>query len=466
MTKLLLIKDIRLLLKDHKYQVFFIVLIILFILSSINGAVTYKSLSTEYQTLLNAHQNRVQSENDLTLLAMSDGARHISVIDAPAPSILFSSYEDFPQIMSNNVFLFNPLAQRLDNTESETFQLNWFFILGILMGFIMLILSFESISSEKRSGTLRLLSIYGFKRQTILWSKYLTYMILFLVIIIPPSLISMILFFSLTGTWDMIYLLKFLLIILLSIPFASFFTLLGIFISMAKNFRNAIVMVVFIWLLFLIIIPQSANIFGKLLSPIKNNAEYRQIRSSIFHNEYNIWLEEYGELLHHYNGLEFGVKAIISADEKANIADQQRLDDERRQLRSIHRIKNLSPFDQFITISEIIFDKGSYLLEFQEQTLRNSLTQVRNLMIEQDKNDENSYHHFYRDAANDSRYFDEMLFSKQKFDHPNLLFVTNIPTDDTLHKTMKIILRLLPILALNLLLIIGSVLKLERLDIR
>ena len=442
MIKLLLIKDIRLLLKDHKYQVFFIVLIILFILSAISSSVTYKSLSNEYQTLLNAHLDKVQSENGITLWELIDDSRSISVINVPKPSILFSTYKNFPEIMRNSVFFYAPVTQKLGITGSETFQLDWFFILAVLMGFVMLILSFEAFSSEKRSGTLRLLSVYGFKRQTILWSKYLTYMILYLVIIIPPSLISMILFFSLTGTWDMIYFLKFLTIILLSIPFASFFALLGIFISMVKNFRISIVIVVFVWLLFLIMIPQSANIFGRLLSPIKTKEEYFRISSPIFFNEMERKREEFGLHSFSYYTRELMAEAMNYADERVNIAVQQRHEDQRQQVRSILRIGSLSPFDQFEKISEIIFDKGSYLMFFQEQTLRTTLTQVRNIMIEQDKNDQDSQNLFFRDAHVNSRRWEETLFSNQKFDHPNLLFVTNITTDDTLTKTVKIMLRL------------------------
>jgi len=57
-------------------------------------------------------------------------------------------------------------------------------------------------------------------------------------------------------------------------------------------------------------------------------------------------------------------------------------------------------------------------------------------------------------------------FSTERFEHPDLLFVTDIPTDDALGKVMKILLRLLPILVLNLVLVVGSVVRLERLDIR
>jgi len=353
----------------------------------------------------------------------------------------------------------------------EVFNLNWNFILGILSGFIMLMMSFEAISREKLSGTLRLLSINGFKRQSILWCKYLSYMILYFIIIIPPALISMLLFFTLTGSWDVTYMLSFLLILLISIPFASFFVFLGIFISMSKNYRSSIVLVISIWLLFVIIIPQSANIFGKQISPIKTNTEYSQHQRTVFNNEFTERrrimdeIQERGEL---ENWGDLHAIPVNYADEKRNQVELQRLDDNKKQLQTVEKIARISPFIQYEKISEIIFNKGLYLQRFQEETMRNTIFQVRNLIIEQDSRDEKSSHMFYSQAVF-MRFFSEdgeVTFSDQKFEHPNLMFVTDVYTDDALLKTQRIIIWLIPVLVSNLLLMTWSVVKLERLDIR
>ena len=469
MIKALFIKDIKLLLKDLKFQIFFLILVALFILSAISSSVTYKAQMAEFQKISDAHQKTVQNESSFRMMRMLSGTRYISVVDIPSPALLFSSYDNFHNWLTNGVMFYNPRFESYGSTDTEAFHLNWNFILGILSGFIMLIMSFEAISSEKRAGTFRLLSIHGFKRQAILWCKYLSNMLLYLIIIIPPALISIIVFFALTGTWQMSYMMQFLLIILLSIPFASFFVFLGIFISMAKNYRNAIVMIVFIWLLFVIIIPQSANIFGKMISPIKTSTEYSQLRSNAFSAEWNKWVEDHTQSVGGNQFLQDGLraKAVYAADEKMNIVELQELDDNTRQLKAIENIALLSPFTQFEKITEVIFNKGSYLVEHQQITLKNTISQVRNLMLEQDSRDETSLHLYYSWAAFDvGGLYDGTTFSNQRFEHPNLLFVTNTPTDDILNKTMKIILRLLPILLLNLLLIMGSVVKLERLDIR
>ena len=474
MIKLLLIKDIKLLLRDLKFQIFFAILTALFILSAVSSASVYKSHSLEYQKLLAKHQENVHSEVDMNLdRLISIYSVGITVVDVPTPALLFSGYENYNNQLTNKIMFYYPSFESYDNSKANAFRLNWFFILGILSGFIMLIMSFEAISSEKRAGTFRLLSIYGFKRQAVLWCKYLSDMILYLIITIPPALISIILFFALTGTWEASYMMQFLLIILLSIPFASFFILLGIFISMSKNYRNAIVMIVFVWLLFVIIIPNSANIFGKLISPVKTSSQYKQRSDVAWQTEWDAWMEETkgatgGNALESMqNGLR--AKAVYAADEKANQVNQQELEDSRRQLKTMEMIASLSPFTQFEKISEIVFNKGYYLQEFQQEAVRTNIAQLRNLMIEQDAKDETSLHLFYGWAPYDGGYVGTLgftPFSNQRFDYPDMLFVTKIPTDDAVGKALKILIKLLPILLLNLILIVCSVVKLEKLDIR
>jgi len=470
MNSTLFTKDIKLLLKDLKFQIFFLILVALFILSSISSAVAYEDQTHGYQEGINAHRERITDGSSTQLITMLH-TTPLRVISPPSPAVLFSSYGKYPDRINNGVVFYDPTFSKYDTTTTKVFHLNWHFIIGILSGFIMLIMSFEAISHEKRAGTLRLLSIYGFKRQTILWHKYLSYMLLYIIITIPPALISLVLFFALTGTWSVGVMLQFLLIMLLSIPFASFFVLLGVLISMAKNYRNAIVMVVFVWLLFVIIIPQSATIIGKQLAPVKTKIEYEQMKEKAYSDEWEAWAEKYGSsvdsnVVSIQDGLR--AKAYYAAGEQRNLVVQRQLSDSERQTRAIANIASISPFTQFEKISEIVFDKGLYMFEILQQTTKRTISELRNLIIEQDSREPSSMHQFYSNAAGDNTLIDQgiVTFSSELFDHPDLLFVTEFDGDDGLVKTMKIFLRLLPILVLNVVLVVWCVVRLERLDIR
>jgi len=471
MNKILFIKDIKLLLKDLKFQIFFLILVALFILSAISSAVTYQNQLEEFQTSLNYHSEIINDGQSTQLINMLSSGYILNVNSRPSPALLFNSYDTFPDKIQSGVVFYTPEFGNFGSERKEVFRLNWFFILGILSGFIMLIMSFEAISQEKRAGTLRLVSIYGFKRQAILWHKYLSYMLLYMIIIVPPALISMVLFFALTGTWTVAFMLKFFLILLISLPFASFFVLLGIFISMSKNYRNAVVQIVFIWLLFVIIIPQSANIIAKQLSPVKTTIEYSSIENQAWNDEWNIWGDEYTHQVRGNGSIQDGLraKAVYASDEKRNLMHQKELDDYKRQTLLIQNISSVSPFTQFERISEIVFDKGFYLFNFQQETAKRTINQIRNLMIEQDARDETSLNLFYSWASGDGgniQHYGMTTFSTNLFEYPDMLFVTEIITDDAVFKTVKFLLRLLPILIFNVVLVLLSVFKLEKLDIR
>ena len=470
MNLILLIKDIRLILKDLKFQVFFLVLVVLFIISAISSAVTYKTLNEEFQTDLYRHQQRASDGISTQMIKMLE-SNPLHVINKPSPAILFSSYPNYPDKINNGIIFYTPTFDYYGSETEELFQLNWYFIISILASFIMLILSFESISHEKRAGTLRLLSIYGIKRQVIFWHKYFCYMFLYLIIIIPPAMVSLILFFALSGTWSALFMLKLFLLLLISIPFTSFFVILGIFISMFKNYRNAIVVVVFIWLFFVVIVPQSANIIAEQVLPQKTSIEYEDMRVTAYNDEYQIWNDEHEIYILDQHRLREGtrVRAINACEEKESLINQLEIDENKRQLLLIQNISSISPFTQYEKISEIILDKGFYLLKFQQETAKSSIIQIANLMKEQDSRDELSLHHFYSKAEREKmvlRNSEETPFSNSIFEQPNLLFVTEIETETLAGKFKKVFINLLPILFLNIVLILVSVVRFERLDIR
>jgi ABC-type transport system involved in multi-copper enzyme maturation permease subunit len=481
MNKTLLTKDLRLLLKDLKFQVFFLLLVILFILAAVNNALIYQSLAKEYQADLQSHIEKVSKGEELILIDMTDQDDTINLFDQPSPAVLFSSYDAYNDKISNGVIIYEPTFKKYGTDINRqmisrgVFRLNWYFLISILCGFIMLLMSFEALSGEKRAGTLRLLTVYGFKRQTILWHKYLSYMILYLIIIVP-ALVSMLLFFALTGTWSAVYMLKFFLILLLSLPFISFFVLLGIFISLSKNYRNSIVIVIFLWLLFVVIIPQFAQILADRFSPIQNRIEYSVMKDTAYEEEMEVWAEKHNDEIYYFH-IDFLQKGIMAAAqnaaaEKRSYMVQKEIDDCMQQTKLMRTISNTSPFAQFENISEIIFDKGLYLFNFMQEQTKQTISQIRNLMIEQDSRDENSLHLFFPEAKGVNQMMitvsddERTVFSLAVFEQPDLLFTSDIKTDDALTKTGKILLRLLPILVLNNIMALVSVIKLERLDIR
>jgi len=144
MNTYLFIKDVKLLLRDHKFQIFIFIVFSLFIVSAVSSSVRYKSVSEDYQRRIEAQQSRFQGDHSLILQNMISSNNLIYVVAAPSPSVLFSSYDNFPLGMTNGVMFYEP-SIFFGEENVEVFSINWFFILGTMMSFILLILSFESV---------------------------------------------------------------------------------------------------------------------------------------------------------------------------------------------------------------------------------------------------------------------------------------------------------------------------------
>ncbi|HOQ80554.1 MAG TPA: hypothetical protein PLH63_05770, partial [Candidatus Cloacimonadota bacterium] len=70
MNSVLFIKDLKLILKDLKFQMFFVILVILFILSAISSSVSYKNLSSDFQADYKAHVDMVNDGQSTSMMGM------------------------------------------------------------------------------------------------------------------------------------------------------------------------------------------------------------------------------------------------------------------------------------------------------------------------------------------------------------------------------------------------------------
>jgi ABC-type transport system involved in multi-copper enzyme maturation permease subunit len=96
-------------------------------------------------------------------------------------AIVFSAWNVFSFLNksgSTNPFL---------NTFEE---LNWSFIVALILSFVALLLTFDSVSGEKESKTLALALSNSVSRGTLLFGKYLSAILTFLAMVLPGILLS------------------------------------------------------------------------------------------------------------------------------------------------------------------------------------------------------------------------------------------------------------------------------------
>ena len=145
-------------------------------------------------------------------------------------------------------------------------DIDWTFIISIILSFVALVFSFNSVCGEREQGTLRLMLAGSIPRHKILTAKYLGVMFTLGIPLLIGLLVNLIIVLSsnvvVIGVLDW---LKILVIILLSFLYLSIFILLGLFISSrTARSANSMVLLLLVWVGLVILIPS----FGKIISDI------------------------------------------------------------------------------------------------------------------------------------------------------------------------------------------------------
>jgi len=170
---------------------------------------------------------------------------------------VFSS--DLPEIKGRSNF-----------TLSHFSSLDWAFIVSMILSFLALVFTYDSVSGEKEDGTLRQMLANTIPRHEVLLGKYIGVVLTIGIPLLIGLLVSLIIVVASNAVvisgldW-----LKILAIILLSFLYLSIFILLGVFVSSRTAYpANSMVMLLLLWVMLVILIPG----FGKIISEVSGKA--------------------------------------------------------------------------------------------------------------------------------------------------------------------------------------------------
>ena len=196
---------------------------------------------------------------------------------------VFSS--DLPEIRGRGNF-----------TLSHFSNIDWAFIVSVILSFLAMVFTYDSVSGEKEDGTLRQMLANTVPRHQVLLGKYLGVVLTIGIPMFIGLLISLIIVVAsnvavLSGLdW-----LKILAIILLSFLYLSIFIFLGMFVS-SRTTRpsNSMVILLLIWVVLVILIPSFGRIIsevsGKAPNPAELDRKLAEISTEIWSNT-----ERFGE---------------------------------------------------------------------------------------------------------------------------------------------------------------------------
>ncbi|MFC1562901.1 ABC transporter permease subunit [candidate division KSB1 bacterium] len=189
-----------------------------------------------------------------------------------------------------NVFRFEISSGSVNPFLNNFQELNWSFIVSLIISFVVLLLTFNTISGEKESKTLAITLSNSISRGTLLWGKYIGVILMtMLMLIIGIILGVLIVIISNKIALSFISLIETLCFILISFFFISLISAFGILSSVIARKSNVSLLIsLTFWLIFIVIIPNSSMFWAKNIFSIEHadaiNEKVSKARNDINRN--------------------------------------------------------------------------------------------------------------------------------------------------------------------------------------
>ena len=262
-----------------------------------------------YRAGVTGHQNRLTSNASESLYKLAErGPGYLNKKPSPLrfcaeggesflPSGVSGSYHRWggrDELESFWILGYPPVTPNLRNISPDATKVDWGFIIGYILSLVALLFTFDAISGERESGTLRLMLANSVPRHTVLIGKFLGT----LISIGIPFALAVLLNLLVISTAKDVHLSaeawgRLGIIFFIALLYTCFFLALGLLVS-ARVQRSAVSLVVLllIWIVFVVFTPNTlASIVGGFSSPMSSD-EFEE-RSSQLEDELNELLVKY-----------------------------------------------------------------------------------------------------------------------------------------------------------------------------
>jgi ABC-type transport system involved in multi-copper enzyme maturation permease subunit len=475
MFKIVITKDISLMLKDLRIQIYSGIILLLFIMSAFTFVSNLKKEQKDFQRKINlTYQSNEQYAKNM-MRFISNG--HLYYFQKPTKEAVVIYKTGFPTKIVSSVTTFTPKSNSKKHHPKNNMSLSWLFIIGIIESFLALLFSYNSISLEKINGTFRLQIINNVSRISVFISKYLGLLLFLTLINLLGMVISSIIIYLLLGTFFSQIIVGGIALLILSVPFLSFFIFSGILISMSRNYRSNIVVALSFWLLFVFIIPQLPYILSNKIYKLQNLSEFRNEVQKQRWAVYDKWSKKYdnkktGEYKvggNAYLNEGYRSSAFYEMTEVAGKLYKKRLLDSVKQLEMINKILLISPYSILENSLCEILDLGVERFKNELNQFEEFQSNLRTKFKEIDSKDEKSLHLYYEGAFYDKEVVANKgltPFTAQPYPNPNELVLTKYIKTNLVKRINKSMLGIMILFALNLIVLSISIFKITRFDVR
>jgi ABC-type transport system involved in multi-copper enzyme maturation permease subunit len=269
---------------EHLQSLQFIILVVLSILLfGMNGWITVQK-----------HRERMSRYNDGVREATHYlSTTHASLYMRPSPLVLLadggSKYQP-PGYKLEPKGRLTPMPAGQKNFKMPFVpELDWAFIIKVIVSLFALLLAFRGISGEKEVGTLRLVLSYALRRNQVLLAKYVSIILTIGIPLVMGGFISLVIVsVFMPEVLSLTFVLRIGLMVLLAFFYLSIFAFLGLFVSSLVS-RSSVVLLILLaaWILMVIVVPNLSGVLSDKLADVPSEYQTAKQVSSILKEQ--VW---------------------------------------------------------------------------------------------------------------------------------------------------------------------------------
>jgi len=270
-----------------RFHIAFLIIIIVFGFGTVSFLRDQEIRITDYQKYQNELRNNAPKtiHKNLTTLAVS---KQDYIVKPREDGFITGSKERFiPNSMIYNAFNVFGFEVRKGSTNpymNPFEELNWVFAVSIILSFTVFLFTYDSVSGEKETRTLAVSLSNSVPRGTLLFGKYIASIATALCILLPGICLSLVIILvSGSVAVSSFMALEILVFFLVSGLFISCIAACGLLVSaLVKSSDVSLLIALILWVMFAVIVPNSAIFWSHSLFPIDNtDTVQKKIQSAL-----------------------------------------------------------------------------------------------------------------------------------------------------------------------------------------
>jgi ABC-type transport system involved in multi-copper enzyme maturation permease subunit len=288
----LVTKELKSILQSPKFGVTFAICALLILVSVYTGVQDYRAAEKSYQTA-------VRLADDQAREAVSWRHFRYQVLRQPDPMRVFvaglsSDIGRWSAIATGQAVKLRHSAYSDDPIFALFRMVDFAFVVQIVFSLLAILFTYDAVSGERESGTLKLIFAHGVSRATYLTAKCLGVWLGLVVPITIPILLSLLLVLMLGVPLTGLHWAKLATLMGFSLLFFALFIVLGVFVStLTRRSSVSFLVALVIWVAFVLIIPRVGMMAAGQLVRVPRVAEIEGQRDGFAKD---LWRTHYEEM--------------------------------------------------------------------------------------------------------------------------------------------------------------------------